>query len=248
MNSCFFTQNYFTCIINEKDKEHITMVQCLVVDDDTQILNYVAHHLQSEHINAYTQSSGEAALQLLEHQTIDIAVVDIMMDGMDGFQLCNTLKNDYDIPVIMLTARDALSDKERAFLSGTDDYVTKPFEVKELIFRIRAVLRRYDINTNTKMTIGNLTLNQSYMELQVENKTMTLPNKEFQLLFMLVSHPKQIFSREHIIEKIWGYDYEGDERTVDVHIKRLRQRLKKLNATLTIETVRGQGYKVENHV
>ncbi|MBE5666413.1 response regulator transcription factor [Staphylococcus sp. SS251] len=224
------------------------MVQCLVVDDDPQILNYVAHHLQSEHINAYTQSSGEAALQLLEHQTIDIAVVDIMMDGMDGFQLCNTLKNDYDIPVIMLTARDALSDKERAFLSGTDDYVTKPFEVKELIFRIRAVLRRYDINTNTKMTIGNLTLNQSYMELQVENKTMTLPNKEFQLLFMLVSHPKQIFSREHIIEKLWGYDYEGDERTVDVHIKRLRQRLKKLNATLTIETVRGQGYKVENHV
>ncbi|CCE60014.1 response regulator transcription factor [Staphylococcus argenteus] len=224
------------------------MVQCLVVDDDPQILNYVAHHLQSEHINAYTQSSGEAALQLLEHQTIDIAVVDIMMDGMDGFQLCTTLKNDYDIPVIMLTARDALSDKERAFISGTDDYVTKPFEVKELIFRIRAVLRRYDINTNTEMTIGNITLNQSYMELQVDNKTMTLPNKEFQLLYMLVSHPKQIFSREHIIEKIWGYDYEGDERTVDVHIKRLRQRLKKLNATLTIETVRGQGYKVENHV
>ncbi|MGZ1621956.1 response regulator transcription factor [Staphylococcus argenteus] len=224
------------------------MVQCLVVDDDPQILNYVAHHLQSEHINAYTQSSGESALQLLEHQTIDIAVVDIMMDGMDGFQLCTTLKNDYDIPVIMLTARDALSDKERAFISGTDDYVTKPFEVKELIFRIRAVLRRYDINTNTEMTIGNITLNQSYMELQVDNKTMTLPNKEFQLLYMLVSHPKQIFSREHIIEKIWGYDYEGDERTVDVHIKRLRQRLKKLNATLTIETVRGQGYKVENHV
>lgn len=148
----------------------------------------------------------------------------------------------------MLTARDALSDKERAFISGTDDYVTKPFEVKELIFRIRAVLRRYNIHSNSEMTIGNLTLNQSYLELQVSNKTMTLPNKEFQLLFMLAARPKQIFTREQIIEKIWGYDYEGDERTVDVHIKRLRQRLKKLNATLTIETVRGQGYKVENHV
>lgn len=111
------------------------------------------------------------------------------------------IKNDYDIPVIMLTARDALSDKERAFISGTDDYVTKPFEVKELIFRIRAVLRRYDINTNTEMTIGNITLNQSYMELQVNNKTMTLPNKEFQLLYMLVSHPKQIFHANILLKK-----------------------------------------------
>lgn len=232
----------------KKIREFIAMVQCLVVDDDPRILNYIASHLQTEHIDAYTQPSGEAALKLLEKQRVDIAVVDIMMDGMDGFQLCNTLKNDYDIPVIMLTARDALSDKERAFISGTDDYVTKPFEVKELFFRIRAVLRRYNINSNSEMTIGNLTLNQSYLELQVSNKTMTLPNKEFQLLFMLAARPKQIFTREQIIEKIWGYDYEGDERTVDVHIKRLRQRLKKLNATLTIETVRGQGYKVENHV
>ena len=149
------------------------MVQCLVVDDDPRILNYIASHLQTEHIDAFTQPSGEAALKLLEKQRVDIAVVDIMMDGMDGFQLCNTLKNDYDIPVIMLTARDALSDKERAFISGTDDYVTKPFEVKELIFRIRAVLRRYNINSNSEMTIGNLTLNQSYLsilELIKENK------------------------------------------------------------------------------
>ncbi|MGT2610286.1 response regulator transcription factor [Staphylococcus aureus] len=222
------------------------MVQCLVVDDDPRILNYIASHLQTEHIDAYTQPSGEAALKLLEKQRVDIAVVDIMMDGMDGFQLCNTLKNDYDIPVIMLTARDALSDKERAFISGTDDYVTKPFEVKELIFRIRAVLRRYNINSNSEMTIGNLTLNQSYLELQVSNKTMTLPNKEFQLLFMLAARPSKSLLVNN--RKNLGYDYEGDERTVDVHIKRLRQRLKKLNATLTIETVRGQGYKVENHV
>ena len=148
----------------------------------------------------------------------------------------------------MLTARDALTDKERAFLSGTDDYVTKPFEIKELIFRIKAVLRRYQINAEHIIQLGNLTLNDNYMEVQVDHKTMTLPKKEFQLLYMLTSHPKQVFLRDTLIEKVWGFDYEGDERTLDVHIKRLRQRLSKLAANVTITTVRGQGYKVEAHV
>ncbi|MFP4925461.1 response regulator transcription factor, partial [Staphylococcus pseudintermedius] len=120
-------------------------VTCLIVDDDPEILNYVATHLQHKGYQAVTVASGEAALEYLEKHTIDIAIVDVMMDGMDGFELCETLKYDYEYPVIMLTARDALSDKERAFLAGTDDYVTKPFEVAELIFRIQAVLRRYQI-------------------------------------------------------------------------------------------------------
>lgn len=124
-----------------------------------------------------------------------------MMNGINGFELCKTLKEDYDIPVIMLTARDALSDKERAFLSGTDDYVTKPFEVKELLFRIKAVLRRYQINAESELKLGNLTLNQPYMEISVDAKTINLPNKEFQLLFLLVSNPKHIFTRNDIIEK-----------------------------------------------
>ena len=170
------------------------------------------------------------------------------MHGMDGFELCHMIKEVYDLPVIMLTARDALSDKERAFISGTDDYLTKPFEVKELIYRIKAVLRRYHIHADETLTIGNLTLHQAYMEVVVNGKTMTLPNKEFQLLFLLASNEKQIFSRTHLIEKIWGYDYEGDERTIDVHIKRLRQRLQQLDSDVTIKTVRGQGYKVEHHV
>ena len=157
-------------------------------------------------------------------------------------------KEDFELPVIMLTARDALSDKERAFLSGTDDYLTKPFEVKELIFRIKAVLRRYDIHAEEQLVIGDLTLQQAYMEVIVNDKTMMLPNKEFQLLFLLATNKKQILTREHLIEKIWGFDYEGDERTVDVHIKRLRQRLAQLHSNVTIKTVRGQGYKVEVNV
>lgn len=171
-----------------------------------------------------------------------------MMNGINGFELCKTLKEDYDIPVIMLTARDALSDKERAFLSGTDDYVTKPFEVKELLFRIKAVLRRYQINAESELKLGNLTLNQPYMEISVDAKTINLPNKEFQLLFLLVFNPKHIFTRNDIIEKIWGFDYEGDDRTVDVHIKRLRQKLSRLGASISIHTVRGQGYKVNQDV
>ena len=171
-----------------------------------------------------------------------------MMNGINGFELCKTLKEDYDIPVIMLTARDALSDKERAFLSGTDDYVTKPFEVKKLLFRIKAVLRRYQINAESELKLGNLTLNQPYMEISVDAKTINLPNKEFQLLFLLVSNPKHIFTRNDIIEKIWGFDYEGDDRTVDVHIKRLRQKLSRLGASISIHTVRGQGYKVNQDV
>ena len=117
-----------------------------------------------------THSSGEQALKYLNHHRVDIAVVDIMMTGMDGFELCQLLKDHYQLPVIMLTARDALSDKERAFVSGTDDYVTKPFEIKELLFRIRAVLRRYQINTQNKIEIGNVILNDEFMEVSVASK------------------------------------------------------------------------------
>ena len=141
------------------------MVKCLIVDDDYKILHYVSQHLEAAQIQTVTQASGESAIAYLANNKVDIAVVDIMMTGMDGFELCQLLKNDYDLPVIMLTARDALSDKERAFVSGTDDYVTKPFEVKELLFRIQAVLRRYQINSQDIIKLGNVTLIQEYMEL-----------------------------------------------------------------------------------
>ncbi|WP_436862807.1 response regulator transcription factor [Staphylococcus caeli] len=224
------------------------MTTCLIVDDDKKILEYVSNYIQREGLDTVVQSSAEHALSYLETHQVDIAIVDVMMGGMSGFELCKILKEDYDMPVIMLTARDALSDKEQAYLTGTDDYVTKPFEVKELIFRIRAVLKRYNINAYNEITIGNVTLNQAYLEIQSESKSMNLPNKEFQLLFLLASNPKQVFSRDTLIEKVWGFDYEGDERTVDVHIKRLRKRLEKLESSITIHTVRGLGYKVDDHV
>lgn len=224
------------------------MTTCLIVDDDSKILDYVSSYLEREGIDTITQSSAESALAYLEKHEVDIGIVDIMMGGMNGFELCKLLKEDYELPVIMLTARDALSDKERAYLTGTDDYVTKPFEIKKLMFRIRAVLRRYNINAKSEITVNNLTLNQAYLEIQANGKTMNLPNKEFQLLFLLASNFKQVFNRNDLIEKVWGFDYEGDERTVDVHIKRLRKRLEKINANVTIKTVRGLGYKVDDYV
>lgn len=224
------------------------MTTCLIVDDDAKILDYVSSYLEREGLHTITQLSAENALSYLETHSVDIGIVDIMMEGMNGFELCKLLKEDYEIPVIMLTARDALSDKERAYLTGTDDYVTKPFEIKELMFRIKAVLRRYNINTNSEITLNNLTINQPYLEIEVNGKTINLPNKEFQLLFLLASNFKQVFNRDDLIEKIWGFDYEGDERTVDVHIKRLRKKLEQLNANVTIKTVRGLGYKVDDYV
>ncbi|MCQ9300235.1 response regulator transcription factor [Staphylococcus hyicus] len=222
-------------------------VTCLIVDDDPEILDYVASRVEKEGYQAVKTPSGEAAEAYVAQHDIDIAIVDIMMDEMDGFELCQILKYDYHYPVIMLTARDALTDKERAFLAGTDDYVTKPFEVSELMFRIKAVLRRYQIQTNIHLQLGNLEIDQSQLEVKVDNKGMILPNKEFALLSLLVSYPKQVFEREALIEKIWGFDYDGDTRTVDVHIKRLRARLKKLGANVQIETVRGIGYKVTDN-
>ncbi|QLK86721.1 response regulator transcription factor [Staphylococcus sp. 17KM0847] len=222
-------------------------IKCLIVDDDPEILTYVSSHITKEGYKAITQPNAEQALDYLSSQTVDIAIVDIMMDGMDGFTLCQTLKYDYEYPVIMLTARDALSDKERAFLAGTDDYVTKPFEGAELIFRIKAVLRRYQVQTSVEHTLGNVVINQSERMTKVGAKGLILPNKEFELLNLLVAYPQHVFEREALITRIWGFDYEGDERTIDVHIKRLRNKLKKLDANIQIETVRGIGYRVTTH-
>ncbi|ARB40972.1 DNA-binding response regulator [Mammaliicoccus sciuri] len=219
------------------------MVTCLVVDDDKFILNDLKREIEREHINVITSLSGEEALEVVEHKYIDIAVVDIMMPGMDGFELCQILKDSFDIPVIMLTARDELSDKENAFLAGTDDYVTKPFEIKELIFRIKAVLRRFKINSSNELQIGNTHINSVDMEITINQKTMLLPKKEFALLDYLMRNKDKVLQRDKIIEVVWGVDFEGDERTLDVHIKRIRKRLEKLESDVLIKTVRGVGYK-----
>jgi DNA-binding response OmpR family regulator len=186
------------------------------------------------------------ALEILKKQACNLAVVDVMMPYMDGYALTKEIRTQYDIPVILLTAKSEIEDKERGFQAGTDDYLVKPFEPKELIFRIKALLRRYDHQQDESMLrIGGTTINKKSYEVQIGKRTLLLPLKEFELLYYLVSNPKQVFSREHLIEQIWGLDYEGDARTVDVHIKRLRERFSNVTEDFQIKTVRGVGYFLE---
>lgn len=217
----------------------------LIVDDDTNIRHLLAVYLKEEGYNVFEAENGEDALDKLAEQPCDMAIVDIMMPVMDGYDLTKDIREFYDIPVILLTAKDQIEDKEKGFLSGTDDYIVKPFEPRELIFRIKALFRRYDKNNEEIILLGSTVINKKSYEVQIGEQAFLLPLKEFELLFLLASHPEQVFSREQIIDRIWGYDYEGDERTVDVHIKRLRERFSEITDDFHIKTVRSVGYVLE---
>jgi DNA-binding response OmpR family regulator len=224
------------------------MTNILIVDDDINILKLVDIHLSQQGYHVFQAKDGMDALEILKKTRCDLAVVDVMMPFMDGYSLTKEIRTQYDIPVILLTAKGEIEDKEQGFQAGTDDYLVKPFEPKELTFRIKALLRRYDHQLDDSiLQIGSTVINKKSYEVQVGKRTLFLPLKEFELLTYLISNPKLVFSREHLIEQIWGLDYEGDERTVDVHIKRLRERFSKLTDDFQIKTVRGVGYLLEVH-
>lgn len=222
------------------------MTTILIVDDDINILQLVNIYLSESGYKVLQAKDGTEALEILHSEAIDLAVVDVMMPFMDGYALTREIRKKYDIPVILLTAKNQIEDKEEGFKSGTDDYLVKPFEPKELSFRIEALLRRYDKQSDESILhLGRTTINKRNYEVQIGNRTILLPLKEFELLYFLASNPMQVFSRDHLIEHIWGLDYEGDERTVDVHVKRLRERFSKLTDDFQIKTVRGVGYSLE---
>ncbi|MGR6899433.1 response regulator transcription factor [Rummeliibacillus sp. BSL5] len=222
------------------------MVNILIVDDDINILQVVDIHLTESGYNVLQAKDGNEALRILNDQACDLAVVDVMMPFIDGYVLTREIRKKYNLPIILLTAKSQIEDKEEGFRSGTDDYLVKPFEMKELRFRIEALLRRYNNHTDDSIIrLGNITINKNNYEVQNGERTIILPLKEFELLHFLTSNPMHVFSREHLIEQVWGLDYEGDERTVDVHIKRLRERFSKSNEDFQIKTVRGVGYMLE---
>ncbi|AZV44980.1 heme transporter CcmC [Peribacillus asahii] len=222
------------------------MTSILIVDDDINILKLVDIHLSEQGYKVFRAKNGIEALEILQKEMCHLAVVDIMMPFMDGYELTKEIRDKYDLPVILLTAKNQLEDKEQGFYAGTDDYLVKPFEPKELSFRIKALLRRYDNHSDENIIrIGSTTINKKSYEVQNGDRTMLLPLKEFELLYFLMSNPMQVFSRSHLIEQIWGLDHQGDERTVDVHIKRLRERFSKLTEDFQIKTVRGVGYSLE---
>ncbi|AMX00123.1 response regulator transcription factor [Rummeliibacillus stabekisii] len=222
------------------------MVNILIVDDDINILQVVDIHLTESGYNVLQAKDGNEALRILNEQACDLAVVDVMMPFIDGYVLTREIRKKYNLPIILLTAKNQIEDKEEGFRSGTDDYLVKPFEMKELRFRIEALLRRYNKQTDDSIIrLGNITINKNNYEVQNGDRTIILPLKEFELLHFLTSNPMRVFSREHLIEQVWGLDYEGDERTVDVHIKRLRERFSKSTEDFQIKTVRGVGYMLE---
>ncbi|AIQ52652.1 response regulator transcription factor [Paenibacillus sp. FSL R7-0331] len=221
------------------------MKKILVADDDANIRTLLRHVLTREGYLVVEAGDGREALGLLKEHTVDLAVVDVMMPLMDGLELCQHIRETYDIPIILLTARQQLSDKEQGYLHGTDDYVTKPFEPEELLFRMKALFRRYLVASDDRIRLNSLVIDRKNYEISDGNDVLLLPVKEFELLAQLAQYPGRLFSRSELIELVWGADYEGDERTVDVHIKRLRQRFADYQNDFLIRTVRGIGYKVE---
>lgn len=221
------------------------MAHILVVDDDPHIRELVSHLLKTEGFSTAEAADGREALKAMETFKADLVILDIMMPGMDGWELCRELDADYDIPLLMLTAKGDTSQKVKGFELGTDDYLVKPFDPQELIVRVKALLKRYRISASQQIQVGELRLNRKTYECHLGSAAMTLPLKEFELMFLLASYPGKTFSRDQIIENIWGYDYEGDERTVDVHIKRLRERFAGEEKAFQIRTIRGLGYRLE---
>lgn len=222
------------------------MAKVMIVDDDPYIRELVRFYLRGEGFDVMEASNGLEALELLKRTLADLVVLDIMMPQMDGWELCRRLAADFpDIPLLMLTAKGETAQKVKGFQLGTDDYLVKPFDPPELIVRVKALLKRYRIQASHKVQAGAVELNRQSYEVYRGRERVTLPLKEFELLFKLASHPGQIYTRNQLIDQIWGGDYDGDERTVDVHVKRLRERFSEEQSGFAIITIRGLGYKLE---
>jgi two-component system OmpR family response regulator len=221
------------------------VTKILVVDDDPYIRELVSVFLRKAGFEIHEASDGVAALSILESVKMDLVVLDIMMPNLDGWELCRELRKQYELPVLMLTAKGETAQKIKGFELGADDYVVKPFEPLELVVRVKALLKRYRIATSQTIVLGTVVLDRMTFEVLVGEERLTLPLKEFELLFTLAGSPNRTFSRDQLIEQIWGYDYAGDERTVDVHIKRLRERFPEDRHSFRIQTIRGLGYRLE---
>jgi len=223
------------------------MANILIVDDDPHIRELVHILLSKEGFSILEAEDGKAALSLLETNKIDLIVLDIMMPNMDGWTFCKEVRTYYSdtLPILMLTAKGETSQKVKGFQLGTDDYLVKPFAPAELVARVKSLLKRYQIIHSNRIEIEDVIIDRASYKVIMGKEEMTLPLKEFELLFLLAANLGKTLTRERLIEEIWGFDYEGDERTVDVHIKRLRQRFSHDDCPFKIMTIRGLGYRLE---
>ena len=220
------------------------MFRILVVEDDAELRGLFRRVLEKNGYEALEAADGQQALDVLDENYIDLIISDIMMPVMDGYELVRSLREaEISIPVLMITAKDAFDDMRRGFLSGTDDYMVKPVNVNEMVLRVGALLRRAQMISERREVLGGTTLVYDTLTIQREGREITLPQKEFLLLYKMAASPGRIFTRQQIMDDIWGIESETDPHTVDVHIGRLRERFRD-NPDFEIITMRGLGYKV----
>lgn len=219
------------------------MLNILVVEDNEKLRQLISIHLKRAGYNVFEAGSGVEALQIIEQVAIHLIILDIMMPRMDGYELTGELRGaNITIPVLMVTAKETLEDKRRGFKAGADDYMVKPIDMEEMLLRVEALVRRSNLSGRHILSAGASTLNSESLMVACGGDSIVLPQKEFQLLHMLLSYPHKIFTRHVLMDEIWGYGSETDPRTVDVHIKRLREKFSH-SPDFEIETVRGLGYR-----
>ncbi len=222
----------------------------LIVDDDLNICELLRLYLEKDGFQTEIVSDGLEAIEVFKNAKADLVLLDIMLPGIDGWQICREIRKTSQTPIIMLTAKGETFDKVLGLELGADDYITKPFETKEVIARIKAVLRRSAANepvasTKKEVNFDKLSINLTNYELKVNGKAVDTPPKELELIFHLASNPNRVYTRDQLLDEVWGFEYYGDSRTVDVHVKRLREKLEGVSEEWELKTVWGVGYKFE---
>ncbi len=221
------------------------MFNLLITEDDKNLQRLMEAVLKREGYRVLKAVDGEEALNILDREHVDLLITDIMMPRMDGYRLTDALRGSkYELPILMITAKETLGDKKKGFTLGADDYMVKPVDMDEMLLRVKALLRRSKIQSERKLGFGKVELDWDRLTVEGDGDTVDLPKKEFHLLFKLLSYPGKIFTRQQLMDEIWGLEAESDERTIDVHIKRLRNRFHHIE-DFEILTVRGLGYKAE---
>ena len=220
----------------------------LIIDDDLNICELIRLYLEKNQFICISANDGKKGIELFKNEKPDLVLLDIMLPIIDGWQVCREIRKDSKVPVIMLTAKGETFDKILGFELGADDYISKPYDSKELMYRIKAVLKRCypnEFDQNKIIKEDKLEINLSTYQLIINGIVTDAPPKEMELLFKLASNPNQVFTRDQLLDEVWGFDYYGDSRTVDVHIKRLREKLEGVSQQWALKTVWGVGYKFE---
>ena len=224
-------------------------IKMLVVDDDTKICDLLKRYFENEGYSVKTANNGADGVDFFKAYDPDIVLLDIMLPKKDGWQVCREIRESSSKPIIMITAKDEIFDKVLGLELGADDFVVKPFDMKELSARVKAVLRRYQAHTTQSdedvIKFDNIEISHQKYELKLCGKSIDVPPKELELLYFLASNYNRVFTRDQLLDKVWGFDYLGDSRTVDVHVKRLREKLEGVSDKWILKTVWGVGYKFE---